>query len=180
MSGETREALNALYNYLKPSALQQTGLVFDINFYFKAWTLLGQIFRLMGPVSGAPLANFWHMRVIEPIAYQLGTGYLRFHTRGFLKIQPGGIMQEISSNPSGCLLAHGDPYFVFRRIGVPGCHFFVNMLGLPSHDAIFDNLLNIPKSRKEFFSEMAEKKRQQREFFQKKYALPEAPQCAVS
>jgi hypothetical protein len=159
------DALSNLYAYLRRSATSQTGLVFDIHFYFEALDLLEKLSTSKVALhfdSLNTMMGFWHTRIIEPIAYQLGTGYLRAHTQGFLRGGLGGLL-EFVPNQSDCLLANGEPYFAFRRPlhAIPGVHFFVNAMGQPSQDPILEKLLTVFKSRKTFMEELHAEKCQQ-------------------
>lgn len=121
MNAATRETLDALYVYAKPTPDHQTGLVFDPNFYFAALKLYDQYARAEFNKNSSK-HEFWCIRVEEWLAGCLGTGYLRPHAQG---------IGSITHHRRGCAMADGSSYFAFRRDGdsFPGMQFFVGYHG---------------------------------------------------
>lgn len=143
MSASTREALNALYLYVRPALDQQTGLVFDANIYVEALNLFKDNFNQFRSMDKR---TFWRVRVEEHLASLLGTGYLRPHAQGI-----GNILTR-----AGCLLDDQSSYFPFRRDlkSIPGVHFCVGYLGTFSD-------CSDPATRATFFKTCVEQKQLQ-------------------
>src|SRR3990167_7703655 len=118
MNEQTRQALHALYDYVKPKPEHQIGLVFDAKIYVEALKLYGENMYMFAKWHHY---SFWSIRVEEWLAACFGTGYLRPHAQGIQKNFPR----------SGCVLADHSSYFAFRRPAksLPGAHFFVDLDG---------------------------------------------------
>ncbi|HEU5280843.1 MAG TPA: hypothetical protein VFU82_02560 [Gammaproteobacteria bacterium] len=121
MNAKTREALDALYAYAKPSNDVTTGLVFDANFYLAALALYETKAYNQFKQQWAKY-DFWCIRVEEWLAGCLGTGYFRPHVQG---------LGNQENRLIGCNLADGTSGFPFRRgcHSVPGADFFVGYYG---------------------------------------------------
>lgn len=121
MNTNTREALNALYAYAKPSHDVKIGLVFDANFYLAALALYDTKAYVQFESQWAK-NDFWCIRVEEWLAGCLGTGYFRPHAQG---------LNNQENRLIGCNLKDGTSGFAFRRDShsVPGHNFFVGSHG---------------------------------------------------
>lgn len=117
MNIETRNTLQALYDYVKPAPENNTGLVFDVTIYLAALEFSKNIGFKKGDKQ-----RFWNVRVEEVLASLLPTGYLRPHSQNYPE-------QE---DRSGCILYHTEPYFSFRRSSnsLPGADFWVGLYWL--------------------------------------------------
>jgi hypothetical protein len=162
MSESTREALNALYLYVKPVLDQQTGLVFDTNIYVEALKLFENKFNQF---QKRDQRSFWCVRVEEHLASLLGTGYLRPHAQGI-----GNNLTR-----TGCLLADQSSYFPFRRDfkSIPGVHFFVGYYG---ERCLLDEEGH-PTWR--VFSKLVSSKNSSRGDLTRQYSRPKTSACLV-
>src|SRR5262249_35438404 len=79
MNETTRKALQELYDYVKPAAEHNKGLVFDENCYVAALELLK---KCPSHELSWSKCTFWAIRVEEYLASLLGTAYLRALTQG--------------------------------------------------------------------------------------------------
>jgi hypothetical protein len=163
MSTSTREALNALYLYVKPVLDQQAGLVFDANIYVEALKLFED---KLHQFQNRDQRLFWCVRVEEHLASLLGTGYLRPHAQGI-----GNNLTR-----AGCFLADKSSYFPFRRDlkSIPGVHFFVGYFGGFTHGAV--RAVRVGGAR---FSKLVSSKNSSRGELTRQYSRPKASACLV-
>lgn len=150
MSEQTRQALYALYAYVKPAAEHRIGLVFDTNIFVEAlkYSELGS-----GQFLNWAQRAFWRIRVEEYLASLLGTSYLRQHAQGVFN----------TLDQKGCHLANKSSYFAFRRTinSLPGFHFYVDFCGAPNPFLLNPDQLRYNEARQLYYKSCVEKKRQQ-------------------
>ena|SRR3990167_172279 len=123
MNKNTRNALQNLYEFVKPALEHKTGLVFDVNIYVEALRLYEAKLYNFLPNKNKDQRSFWTIRIEEYLAALLGTADLRRHAKG--------VWYNERSERDGCKLCNNSSYFSFHRSSrsLPGLHFSVSSDG---------------------------------------------------